>query len=149
MFRYEGDEARLFGGEISFGYTPTDKLSLGMGVDYVNGKRLANGDEYLPFMPPLRFMANAEYDFGSFWIGARVQLVSKQDRVAPEEDITDGYTLLGAQAGYRLDRWGRHVIILRGENLLDKAYRDHLSRIEVRNISMPGRNINLAYRWYF
>ena len=149
VFRYEGDEARLFGGEISLGYTPTEKLSLGLGADYVNGKRHGNGDEFLPFIPPFRLMANAEYDFGSFWLGARAQLVSKQDRVAPDEEITDGYTLIGAQAGYRLDFSGRHVIILRGENLLDTAYRDHLSRIEDRNISMPGRNISLAYRWYF
>jgi len=139
IFKYEGDEARLFGGEISFGYNPTEKLTIGLGADYVNGKRQGNGDD----------MANAEYDFGSFWLGARAQLVSEQDRVAPDEEITDGYTLIGAQAGYRLDLSGRHVIILRGENLLDKAYRDHLSRIEDRNISMPGRNISLAYRWYF
>jgi iron complex outermembrane recepter protein len=120
-----------------------------LGADYVNGKRQGNGDDFLPFIPPFRVMANAEYDFGSFWLGARTQLVSEQDRVAPDEEITDGYTLIGAQAGYRLDLSGRHVIILRGENLLDKAYRDHLSRIEDRNISMPGRNISLAYRWYF
>ncbi len=149
VFRYEGDEARLFGGEISFGYTPTEKLSFGLSADYVNGKQIANDERYLPFIPPFRFMTNAEYDFGSFWLGARVQLVSKQDRVASEEEITDGYTLLGAQAGYRLDLSGRHVVILRADNLLDNAYRDHLSRIEDRNISMPGRNINLAYRWYF
>jgi iron complex outermembrane recepter protein len=149
IFKYEGDEARLFGGEISFGYNPTEKLTIGLGADYVNGKRQGNGDDFLPFIPPFRVMANAEYDFGSFWLGARTQLVSEQDRVAPDEEITDGYTLIGAQAGYRLDLSGRHVIILRGENLLDKAYRDHLSRIEDRNISMPGRNISLAYRWYF
>lgn len=149
IFRYEGDEARLFGGEIRFGYTPTEKLSIGLGGDYVNGRRYGNGDDFLPFIPPFRTMASIEYDFGSFWLGVRAQMVSKQDRVAPDEDITDGYTLIGAQAGYRLDFSGRHVIILRGENLLDEAYRDHLSRIEDRNVSMPGRNISLAYRWFF
>ncbi|TVR43301.1 MAG: TonB-dependent receptor [Bacteroidia bacterium] len=149
IFRYEGDEARLVGGEIGFGYTPTEKLSLGLGADYVNGRRNGNGDDYLPFIPPFRVMANAEYDFGSFWLGGRVQLVSKQDRVAPEEEVTKGYTIVGAQAGYRLDFSGRHVIILRADNILNEAYRDHLSRIEDRNIVMPGRNFNLAYRWYF
>ncbi len=149
VFRYQGDEARLFGGEIGFNYTPTDKLSLGLGADYVNGRRVGNDDDHLPFIPPLRFMANAEYDFGSFWLGSRVQLVSKQNRVAPEEEVTDGYTLIGAQAGYRLDFSGRHVIVLRAENLLNETYRDHLSRIEDRNIAMPGRNFTLAYRWFF
>ncbi len=149
IFVYEGDEARLFGGELILNYQATDRLSITLGTDYVNGQRTGNGSEYLPFIPPFRASAGMEYDFGSFWIGARVQSVAKQDRVAPEEEVTDGYTLLGAQMGYRIDFRGRHVIILRGENLLDEAYRDHLSRIEDRNISMPGRNINLAYRWYF
>ncbi len=149
VFRYEGDEARLFGGEITIDFKATDRLSLRASSDYVNGRRTGNGDVYLPFIPPFRLMLGGEYDFGQFWFGAQLRSVSKQDRVAPQEEITDGYTLLGMQAGYRLDHRGRHVIILRGENLTDKAYRDHLSRIEDRNISMPGRNINLAYRWYF
>ncbi len=149
IFRYQGDEAKLFGGEIGLQYMPTDKLSFGLGADYVNGKRQGNGDDFLPFIPPFRFMANAEYDFGSFWVGGSVMAVSTQNRVAPDEEVTGGYTLVGFQAGYRLDLSGRHVVILRGDNLLDTAYRDHLSRIEDRNISMPGRNLNLAYRWYF
>lgn len=149
VFLYEGDEARLAGGELSLKYQLTNKLSVNLGTDYVNGKRTGNGSDHLPFIPPFRAIAGAEYDSGSFWIGTRVQRVSKQDLVAPGEEITSGYTLLGAQAGYRIDYRGRHVIILRTENLLDEAYRDHLSRIEDRNISMPGRNVNLAYRWYF
>ncbi len=149
IFQYEGDEAKLVGGELSFQFMPTEQFSLGLGADYVNGKRQGNGDDHLPFIPPFRLMANVEYDFGPVWIGGKVQMVSTQDRVAPEEAVTDGYTLLGAQAGYRLNLSGRHVVILRADNLLDKAYKDHLSRIEDRNISMPGRNINLAYRWYF
>jgi len=127
----------------------TDNLTINLGADYVNGRRTGDVSENLPFMPPFRLMAGIEQNFGSFWISGKVQRVSEQDRVAPEEEVTEGYTLLGAQLGYRLDHGGRHVIMLRGDNLTDKAYRDHLSRIEDRNITMPGRNINLAYRWYF
>ena len=149
IFAYEGDEAMFTGAEFSFRFKPTSKLTLGTGADIVNARRVGNGNDYLPFMPPFRVMADIEYDFGSFWIGGKAKAVATQNRVAPEEESTDGYTLLGLQAGYRLDMNGRHVIILRGDNILDVAYRDHLSRIEDRNIFMPGRNINLAYRWYF
>ena len=149
VFAYQGDEATLIGGEASLDILPTENLTINLGADYVNGRRTGDESENLPFIPPFRLMAGLEQDFGSFWISGRVQRVAKQDRVAPEEETTGGYTLLGAQLGYRLDHGGRHVIILRGENLTDKAYRDHLSRIEDRNITMPGRNINLAYRWYF
>jgi len=149
IFRYEGDEARLMGGEVTLGLKPLDALSLNLGIDYVHGKRIGNGEEYLPFIPPFRFMADVEYDFGDAWVGGKLHTAAKQDRVAPEEDMTDGHTLVGLQAGYRLTTAGRHVIILRVDNLLDTRYRDHLSRIEDRNFPMPGRNFNLAYRWYF
>ena len=94
-------------------------------------------------------MGDLEYDFGKGWVGAKILSAARQERVAPDEEVTGGYTLLGMSAGYRLSSPGRHVIILRGDNLLDTSYRDHLSRIEDRNFPMPGRNITLAYRWFF
>jgi len=149
VFRYEGDEARLTGGEIRLGYTPSQGLSLNTGIDYVHGRRIRNGDDYLPFIPPFRFTAQAEYDFGRGWVGGKLLSAASQNRVAPEEDPTEGYTILGFTAGYRLSLSGRHVVILRADNLLNTRYRDHLSRIEDRNFPMPGRNIHLAYRWFF
>lgn len=149
IFRYTSDEARLLGGEVSLRIKPVEQLSLGFGVDYVNGRRIGNGQEDLPFIPPLRMRTEVEYDFGWGWIGSKLQAVATQNRVAPLEETTQGYILLSATIGYRLNVAGRHVIILRGDNLLNTSYRDHLSRMEDRNFLMPGRNINLAYRWFF
>lgn len=149
VFAYEGDEARLMGGEVRLSLEPVDRLQLGLAVDYVHGRRLGDGGSNLPFIPPFRFMGRLEYDQGSFWAGLRLQYAATQKRVALEEDPTDGYTLLGAQVGVRLRGPGNHVIVLRGDNLLNTMYRDHLSRIEDRNFPMPGRNFNLAYRLYF
>ena len=149
VYQYEGDEARLLGGEISAALEPFKGLNLGFGIDYVDGRRLRNGRQYIPFIPPLRFTSELEYDFGKGWIGGKIHHAAKQSRVAPEEEMTDGYTLIGLVSGYRLNAAGRHVIIMRVDNLLDTRYRDHLSRIEDRNFPMPGRNISLAYRWFF
>ncbi len=149
IFRYTGDEARLFGGELSTTVKPTENIEVSLGTDYVNGQRTTNGNEYLPFIPPLRFTASVEYDFGFGWIGGKIVTASKQDRVAPEEDITEGYSIIGLSAGYRLSKLGSHILIVRVDNLLNEKYRDHLSRIEDRNFPMPGRNISLAYRWFF
>ncbi len=149
VFWYEGDEARLTGGEVRLGFQSAEGLSLNTGIDMVRGKRIRNGDDYLPFIPPFRFTANAEYDFVKGWIGGKILSAAAQNRVAPEEAPTGGYTLVGLVAGYRLNLSGRHVLILRIDNLLDVRYRDHLSRVEDRNFPMPGRNINLAYRWFF
>ncbi len=149
IFRYSGDEARLFGGEFSAAIKLHDKLELGLGADYVDGRRFNNGKQYLPFIPPLRLMADIEFDFGSGWIGGKIVSAAEQSRVALQEDVTEGYTLLGLSAGYRLTSPGRHVIIFRVDNLLDQRYRDHLSRIEDRNFPMPGRNFTIAYRLFF
>ncbi len=149
IFRYEGDEARLLGGELSLGLRPSESLSIDLGVDYVYGERMVNGKEPLPFIPPFRFRSRIEYTFGNAWLGASLIRASTQNRVAPEEDTTDGYTLVGITSGYRINKPGHHLIILRIENLLNTRYRDHLSRIEDRNFPMPGRNISLAYRWFF
>lgn len=149
VYQYEGDEARLLGGEISAALEPFKGLNLGFGIDYVDGRRLSNGRQYIPFIPPLRFSSDLEYDFGKGWIGGKIHHAAKQSRVAPEEEMTEGYTLIGLVSGYRLNAAGRHVIIMRVDNLLDTRYRDHLSRIEDRNFPMPGRNISLAYRWFF
>lgn len=151
IFEYMGGAARLLGGEVSADFSITQRLSLNAGIDYVNGKRIIDyaADEHLPVIPPFRFNSQLEYDFGPVWIGADIQAVSTQSNVAPEELMTDGYTLLGFQAGYRLNFNGKHVIVLRVTNALDVRYRDHLSRIEDRNFFMPGRNINLTYRWFF
>lgn len=149
IFQYTGDEARIMGAELSATLKPFKGFELGLGSDFVDGRRMTNGKEYLPFIPPLRLTASADYDFGSGWIGVKVITAAKQDRVAPDEDVTDGYTLVGLSAGYRLSKFGRHVLIFRVDNLLNIRYRDHLSRIEDRNFSMPGRNMSLAYRWFF
>ena len=149
VVEYQGDKARLYGGEISLGWMVVDGLKADLGIDYVMGQRLSSGTEYLPFMPPLRFSGRLEYDYGRGWAGSRLRAVSSQYNVAPGEESTKGYALLGLNAGYRLNSSGQHVIILRVENLLNVKYRDHLTRIEERNYPMPGRNFNLAYRWFF
>lgn len=151
IFQYEGAEAMLLGGELSLQTQLFDRFQIQSSLDYVNGRRVNNGrtGEFLPLMPPFRFNTELEYDYGMGWIGGRLQAVARQDRVAPDEDITEGYVLLGLSAGFRINKAGRHVVILRLDNALDETYRDHLSRVEDRNFPMPGRNLNVSYRWYF
>jgi iron complex outermembrane recepter protein len=149
VVEYTGDRAAMYGGEVSTSLEILKGLNAGLSIDYVVGQRLNDQREYLPFMPPFRFSGNIEYDFGKGWAGTRLRAVSRQGRVAPEEDVTDGYTLIDFNAGLRLNSTGKHVIVFRVQNLLDTVYRDHLTRIEERNYPMPGRNFNLAYRWFF
>jgi iron complex outermembrane recepter protein len=149
IFQYSGKNARLFGGEVSLATTITRNIILTANADVVYGTSLSDSDEPLPTIPPLRFRTGVEYNSGKKWAGVTVRHVTRQSRVAPEEDPTDGYTLVQFQAGTQLDYKGLHRIVLRGENVFDVSYRDHLSRVEDRQFTMPGRNMTLVYSWNF
>jgi len=151
IVEYQGTEARLMGSEIQAEVEITENLAFTGTMDYVHGNRIANGQNggYLPFIPPFRVTSQIEFNKPEYWIGAKFQAVARQSNVAPEEEITDGYTLVGLNAGYRMDFQGRHVLIFSVNNLFNVKYRDHLSRMEDRNFLMPGRNLTLAYRWHF
>lgn len=149
IFRYEGDNARLVGGEVVVEARLTDALRSRVGADYVRGARRDQARTPLPFIPPVRGRLGLTWEAGAWRVGGEARLVSSQHRVAPEEDPTPGYTLLGFDAGYTFDSAGRHRVALRVDNALNTAYRDHLSRVEDRNFPMPGRNVNVTYRWQF
>lgn len=151
IYAYAEGKARLYGNEFQANWQASRALSWQTSIDWVRGRRVfdKSPNENLPFIPPLRWRNALEYDFGRAWMGAQLMLVRQQDQVAPGEAVTDGYALVGLQAGYRVNGRGRQTLILRVENLFDTAYRDHLSRIEDRNFVMPGRNFNLSWRWFF
>jgi iron complex outermembrane recepter protein len=111
VVEYTGDRAAMYGGEVSTSLEILKGLNAGLSIDYVVGQRLNDQREYLPFMPPFSFSGNIEYDFGKGWAGTRLRAVSRQGRVAPEEDVTDGYTLIDFNAGLRLNSTGKHVIV--------------------------------------
>ncbi len=149
VFRYVGDSAQIFGGEFSSILRFSEQVSAELGVDYVNGTRLNSDRDPLPFMPPFRSRLVVNYDFGRSFLSSGIRVVSSQNRVAPEEERTEGYFLAGLSAGHRFGNEGVHRFVLRVDNLLNQRYRDHLSRVEDRDFPMPGRNVTLNYRWHF
>lgn len=149
VFRYLSDQARVMGGEFNLIYQINNQFKLNSGIDYVHGDRTGEVNEPLPFMPPFRWKTGLRYDQSSYWAGVELRVVSGQDRVATEEDPTGGYSLFGLEGGYRFDEAGRHSVVVKAQNIFDKAYRDHLSRVRERGNPMPGRNISLSYHFIF
>jgi iron complex outermembrane recepter protein len=145
IFIYEADEAFQLGGELSTMLRLAHGLELHGVADYVHGTRVGD-DTPLPRIPPLRGQLALLLDQQAWWTQARVRGVAAQHRTAPNEEATPGYILVGWEAGLRVGADRRHVASLRVDNQFDAAYRDHLSRVEVRNAAMPGRNLNLTYR---
>lgn len=149
VFHYIAENADLIGGEMGIAARLWDSIALEGQASYVHGTRRGTEREPLPFMPPLRGRVGATYDVRGWWIGSTVRWTAHQNRVASGEAPTGGYYLFDLEFGSRMHYSGRHLILLRIDNVFDTVYRDHLSRIQDRENPMPGRNASIVYRWYF
>ncbi len=165
VFQYQGTDARMHGAELSAELQLNEVWRVGAGVDVVKGTRADGSADPLPAIPPFRSRLEVEADPGRWWAGTTLRAVAAQDRVASGELATDGYVLVDAQVGLRLDALldglldplldapldapGSHAIILRIDNALNTGYRDHLSRLPERDMLMPGRNVSVVVRWAF
>lgn len=149
IFVHEPARVVLVGAEATFEARLSSLLRLHAGADYVRGERLDEDRTPLPTIPPLRFRLRLQADGARGWLAGGLRWAADQDRVAPNEKPTEGYALIDLSAGYRSGPGGRHLITLRVDNLLDTAWRDHLSRVSSRDNPMPGRSVNIVYRWSF
>lgn len=148
IYEYVSSNAILRGFEAKFEFETFRNLNVSVVADYVEGKR-RDANEYLPLIPPLRTILGVEYRTSRYNFGFEVKLVSAQNKLAPRETRTPGYGIVNLHFGMRLPFAGMaHEINLNVENLTNKTYYDHLSRI--KNFApMPGRNISLVYQFLF
>lgn len=147
IFEYGSKNAHFYGFEAELKTYLTDRIQVGFGFDYVRAEETVGVKNPIAFIPPSKTTFTLTYDPDTWWIGTRVRIAGKQNRVAENEDPTDGYVLAGLDGGYRLGRGLSFAF--RIDNLFNTPYRDHLSRVENRNSPMPGRNINAMLRWDF
>lgn len=102
-----------------------------------------------PFIPPLSGNVGLRYDRPTAYGGFTMRWAGPQERLGDFETRTAGYAVVGANVGWRRLVGSRlHTVTLRVDNLFDRAYRDHLSRIK-EIMPEPGRNVNLLYRLSF
>jgi iron complex outermembrane receptor protein len=142
---FNGLEAEVF---VPLLDNDTNELDLRLFTDYVRGE-LASG-ETLPRLPPLRYGARVEYHDERLLIGFEAVRYGEQDEVAPFEDETPGYTLMNADARWRLNGMSgiELELFLNASNLGDEEARKHTSF--VKDVApLPGRNYTLGIRSRF
>ncbi len=116
--------------------------------DYVRAE-LTETSEALPRIPPLRFGSRLRYNGGTIRADVGLTKVAEQDRIAPLEEETEGYSTVDMSVGYRLFTGEvTHDFILRGSNLTDQEARNHTSFLK-ELAPLPGREIRFMYRVYF
>jgi iron complex outermembrane receptor protein len=145
---YLQNGAKLYGYEAEVVVTAFQqldrKLEVRVSSDYVRGK-LDNG-ENLPQMPPLRVGLGLHFENDKWHLGVEAFRSLRQDDTIENELPTDSYTLLEANASYRMPFGSKHLLMfLRGTNLLDADAR--LATSPLKDIApLPGRSLHLGVR---
>ncbi len=151
VFNYIQNNAILYGGEMGIHLHPhpLDWLHFESSFESVTGKK-ENGD-YLPLIPANNWNNTLRAEFNiKNWLkdGFATLNVSdtfNQNNVSGFETKSNGYTLVNFGIGGDL-KFGKTAfnIHLNGNNLLNKSYIAHLSRLKTDGIPNIGRNIVLG-----
>jgi len=143
-------DATLYGGEIHLNKnTSFDWLSYYTSLEYVFGE--TQDGMALPYISPLTFNQVFNISFSSNY-SFEIDFIAKaqQNRTAMYEESTDGYSLLNLSGSWMTSFLGNDLNIFWNiDNVFDKEYYDHLSRLKTVGIHEMGRNISVGLKYNF
>ena len=143
-------DATLYGGEIHLNKnTSFDWLSYYTSLEYVFGE--TQDGMALPYISPFTFNQVFNISFSSNY-SFEIDFVAKaqQNRTALYEESTDGYSLLNLSGTWMTSFLGNDLNIFWSiDNVFDKEYYDHLSRLKTAGIEEMGRNISVGLKYNF
>ncbi len=154
VYNYLQENASLYGGEFGFHLHPhpLDWLHFESSFETVTGKQ--DNDSYLPLIPANSLTNTIRMEFEKQWISngyafVKLKYAFKQNNVSGFETPTEAYSLLSAGFGgdFKVFR-NTMSFSVSGNNLTNKSYVNHLSRLKADNIANIGRNfsIGISYR---
>ena len=156
VFEYTQDNAKLYGGEIGLHFHPhpLDWLHFESSFETVTGKN--ENSDYLPLIPANNWNNTIRTEFRQKkWLknGFAAFNVSKtfnQKNISGFETGSDGYTLVNLGLGGTI-AFGKNSLDLHlnANNLFNKTYVAHLSRLKTDGIANIGRNISLGVNFSF
>lgn len=148
VFQISQANARLYGFEAEakvtlarFGAWTIEADAL---ADYVHAT--IDGSGPAPRIPPLRMLGGLSLESSHVNLRGEVERVTAQNRVAPFETATPGYTMVNAELGWR--PWGKSrplSFVLTANNLFDVNARRHASFLK-DYAPLAGRDIRVTAR---
>ena len=150
VYLYLQDDAALYGGEfgIHIHPHPIHWLHFESSFESVTGKQ-DNGD-YLPLIPANNFKNTLRVEFEKSWIQkgyAFVKLSSTlaQNNVSEFEIASNSYNLFSAGIGGNFQVFNNTLnVSVTGNNLTNKTYISHLSRLKYDGIYNMGRDVSVS-----
>jgi iron complex outermembrane receptor protein len=154
VYDYIQSNAKLYGGEIGLHFHPhpLDWLHFETSFENVTGVK-QNGD-YLPLIPANNWSNTIRTEFKiKNWLEEgfatlNVSSTFNQNNVSGFETKSNGYSLLNLGLGGKI-KLGKTAfdVNLNGNNLFNKTYIAHLSRLKTDGIPNIGRNIVLGFNF--
>lgn len=151
IYRYKQQNALYAGSEAEVEFTPQGAVQgLELSVKGAYLYSIGKDGKYIPFTtapkisPAIRYSRPVGKYLKNIYANVGFDYVFKQYRTAPEELPTDAYYLMNAGIGAEF--WFKKsgfTIGIAGNNLLNAAYYDHLSRLKAFGIRNIGRNITV------
>ena len=129
------------------------ELHIEFSAEYVFTYNIDNGLS-LPFTPPGSVFLSPEYRRElkkhkniSWFASLEGKYFLAQNRTDRNENSTPGYFLVGASAGFEMEfkKW-KCELFVRGNNLTNEYYLNHLSRYRILNLPEQGRNFSIVLR---
>lgn len=149
VFVYQQQDATLYGGEFGVHLHPRalDWLHLESNFDMVIGE--LDDDTYIPLIPAKRWTNTLRVEWSAIQKGSTktytfvtLQSVFDQNKVATFETPTPGYNVFHVGLGGEITVFDRKIKYrIARNNLFNRDYIDHLSRLKPDGIANIGRNI--------
>ena len=151
LSNYMQQDTEFDGYELEIGKTFTlarGELALSFAQDSVSAE-FSDGS-YVPRITPKRNLFKASYTEDDLKLALSFKDASKQNDIADNETVTDGFQILNINLSKTIELGGRHRLTLAvfGKNLLDEVARNHSSFVK-NEVPMAGRNLGLRATYSF
>ncbi len=150
FYRYVQDNATLYGTEATLTLHPVELIHFENSFSFTRAQNKATGNP-LPFIPAatlrneLRIEPGAENNSRHNYFSIELQNSFRQNRIDKFETQNPAYTLVNIAAGTSFNLNKQTIRFnLSANNLFDKAYTEHLSRLKYVGILNQGRNISFG-----
>ena len=165
-YAYTQGDARLLGFEAGFDFHPVHSVHFSNTFSYVDAQ-LISPSSPLTSTPAPKWTSELKWElfhhshttinhhhttdaahrtlFNNLYVAAGVDCYMRQSHVYSADDtetVTPGYALLNLSAGSDIQIKGKKIaeLYITADNLLDKAYQNHLSRLKYADVnSVTGR----------
>lgn len=153
VLRYKQQNATQYGAEFTLNLKPTNYLTFGS--SYAGMISKTDDGAYTPYIPAQKISPKVQYEVNQLkkyplLIFTAADLCLMQKMVYQYEKITPQYWLLNAGVSTVIRKTKcTYEVAITGNNLLNVAYYDHLSRFKNYNLLNIGRNIVLMLKVKF